>query len=361
MSKPRELLDLLLSNPREAGTDGALQARRVLSEHLSQLGFDVEEQPFRFSAASLTAYPLFGAGLGWLMLIQILLLTAPAAPSWAALVTWGVGVVALGVLLAGVSLGWAPLGGQVRDSANLIATRGGIDQVRRWIVAHYDTKAQGISLAGRLVAMMYAAAVVLLITVLAVMRLWGPIDVDVVAGAAVVALIACGLAGRGGLRGSSPGARDNATGLLAAITLAQHDTDPGTGFLFTSAEQFGLVGSRIFALTYGTELPGAEVINLDILDDRGPLRVWYHTGAGAGLAGEVAKRLQHDSLAARTRRTPLLLAVDSVPLARSGAAAVTVTRFDWSTLRLVHTARDEAEGLDFATAEAVGRALAQGR
>ena len=167
MSKPRELLELLLSNPREAGTDGALQARRVLSEHLSQLGFDVEEQPFRFSAASLTAYPLFGAGLGWLMLIQILLLTAPAAPSWAALVTWGVGVVALGVLLAGVSLGWAPLGGQVRDSANLIATRGGIDQVRRWIVAHYDTKAQGISLAGRLVAMMYAAAVVLLITVLA--------------------------------------------------------------------------------------------------------------------------------------------------------------------------------------------------
>lgn len=86
---------------------------------------------------------------------------------------------------------------------------------------------------------------------------------------------------------------------------------------FTSAEQFGLVGSRIFAVTYGTGLPGAEVINLDTLDDRGPLRVWYHTGAGAGLAGEVARRLQHNSLAARTRRPPLLMAVDSVPLARS--------------------------------------------
>jgi len=361
MSKPRELLDLILSNPREAGTDGALQARRVLSEHLSQLGFDVEEQPFRFSASSLTAYPLFGAGLGWLMLVQILLLTVPRAPSWAALATWSIGVVALGVLIAGVSLGWAPLGGQIRESANLIATRGGMDQVRRWIVAHYDTKAQGMSLAGRLVGMVYAAVIVLIITALAVARLWGPIDVDIVAGAAVLALIACGLAGRGALRGRSLGARDNATGLLAALTLAQEDTDPGTGFLFSGAEQFGLVGSRIFALKWGPALPGVEVINLDTLDDRGPLRVWYHTGAGVGLADAVAGRLQHDSLAVATRRSPPLVAVDSIPLARSGAAAVTVTRFDWSTLRLVHTARDGAENLDFDTAEAVGRALAQGR
>jgi hypothetical protein len=361
MSKPRELLELILSHPREAGTDGALQARRVLSEYLSRLGFDVEEQPFRFSASGLNAYPLFGAGLGWLMLVQILLLTVPRAPAWAALATWCIGVAALGVLLAGVSLGWAPLGGQIRESANLIATRGGVGQVRRWIVAHYDTKAQGMSLAGRIVAMVYATVVVILITGLAVARLWGPIDVDIVAGAAVLALIACGLAGRGALRGSSLGARDNATGLLAAITLAQEDTDPGTGFLFSGAEQFGLVGSRIFALEHGPALPGVEVINLDTLDDRGPLTVWYHTGASGGLAGEVAKRLQHDSVTVAARRAPLFVAVDSTPLARSGAAAVTVTRFDWSTLRLVHTARDGAENLDFTTAEAVGRALAKTR
>ena len=361
MSKPRELLELILSHPREAGTDGALQARRVLSEHLSQLGFDVEEQPFRFSASSLTAYPLFGAGLGWLMLVQILLLTVPRAPSWAALVAWVIGIAALGVLLAGVSLGWAPLGGQIRESANLIATRGGVDQVRRWIVAHHDTKAQGMSLARRLLAMAYATVIVILITVLAVVRLWGPIDVDIVAGAAVLALIACGLAGRGALRGSSLGARDNASGLLAAITLAQEATDPGTGFLFSGAEQFGLVGSRIFALEHGPALPGAEVINLDTLDDRGPLTVWHHTGASAGLASDVVGLLQHGSLTVDTRRAPLFVAVDSVPLARSGAVAVTVTRFDWSTLRLVHTAGDGAEDLDFTTAEAVGRALSQGR
>lgn len=361
MSKPRDLLKLLLSDSREAGTDGALQARRVLSEHLSNLGFDVEEQPFRFSASSLTAYPLFGAGLGWLMLVQILLLTVPRAPSWAALATWVTGTVALGILVTGVSLGWAPLGGRIRDSANLIATRAGTDRVRRWIVAHYDTKAQGMSLASRLAAMVYSAVIVLLLTGLAVARLWGPIDVDIVAGVAVLALIACGLAGRGALRGGSYGARDNATGLLAAVILAQQDTDPGTGILLTGAEQFGLVGSRIFADKHGPSLPGVQVINLDILDDRGPLRVWYHRAAGGRFAEELAGRLQHGSWTVRPRRMPLVLAVDSVPLARSGAAAVTVTRFDWSTLRLVHTAGDEVDGLDFATAEAVAQALVQGR
>ncbi len=111
---------------------------RTLRDHLSALGYAVEEEPFRFSASSLTAYPLFGAGLGWLMLIQIPLLTVPRAPAWAALATWLIGGLALGVLVAGVSRGWAPLRGQARETANIIATRGSTP-VNRWVVAHYDT------------------------------------------------------------------------------------------------------------------------------------------------------------------------------------------------------------------------------
>ena len=49
--KVYEILDLILSAPREAGTEGALQARRTLREHLSALGYAVEEEPFRFSAS----------------------------------------------------------------------------------------------------------------------------------------------------------------------------------------------------------------------------------------------------------------------------------------------------------------------
>jgi hypothetical protein len=51
--------------------------------------------------------------------------------------------------------------------------------------------------------------------------------------------------------------------------------------------------------------------------------------------------------------------VDSWPLARAGASAVTVARLDWRTLRLIHTPRDTMDGLSLETARAVGAAVAR--
>ena len=59
----------------------------------------------------------------------------------------------------------------------------------------------------------------------------------------------------------------------------------------------------------------------------------------------------------RRRRQPLWAFADSQPLARTGAAAITVARLDWATLRRVHTPRDTPDGLAFRTAESVGRLL----
>jgi hypothetical protein len=50
--------------------------------------------------------------------------------------------------------------------------------------------------------------------------------------------------------------------------------------------------------------------------------------------------------------------VDSLPLARAGARAVTLGRLTWRTARLIHTPADRSEGLSLDLAEAVGRALA---
>jgi hypothetical protein len=50
--------------------------------------------------------------------------------------------------------------------------------------------------------------------------------------------------------------------------------------------------------------------------------------------------------------------VDSLPLARAGAAAITIGRLTWDTLRLIHTPRDVPEGLSLESAERVGRAIA---
>lgn len=355
MSEPRDIVAVLLSSPREAGTGGALQARRVLTEYLTSLGYRVQAQPFRFSAASLNAYPVFGAGLGWLMLIQIPLLTVARAPAWAALAAWVLGLPALVMLVLGMALGWGPLGGDRREDANLIATKG-TEPVKRWIVAHVDSKAQGLSKAARWLVIAFSGLVILELTALTLWRTRGPIDVDVVAGAAVFVLAACGIAGRGSLSGESAGARDNGTGLLAALVAAKA-AGPDIGFLLTGAHQFGLVGARVFAQTHGPQLLGAEVVDLDIIDDRGPLRTWAYNGSGAWLAQREAKRVTLPGVRIK-RSSRIAFPRESRPFARAGATAVTLSRFDWSTLKRVHTATDVADGLEFTTATAVGKAVA---
>ena len=96
----------------------------------------------------------------------------------------------------------------------------------------------------------------------------------------------------------------------------------------------------------------------DTIDDEGLLFVVSHDPRGAALATALAARLGTVGLPVRTRRLPLGILVDSLPLARAGAAAVTVGRLTWRTLRVIHTPADVPEGLSLEAAERVGRALA---
>jgi hypothetical protein len=357
VARARELLALVLDTPREAGTPAVAHARRLVSDHLAGLGYQVREQPFTFYPSSLNAMPMFGAGLGWLTLLQIPLCTVAGAPRWAALAAWLLGLLALGGLVRGTALGGSSLGSGVREDANLIATRGS-GPVRRWYVAHLDSKAQGHSLAGRAVGVVVALLAVLALTTLALLRLRGPVDSDTMAYVAILALAACGLAARGALRGGTPGARDNGSGLLAALVAAEVASGEGVGVLITGAEEFGLVGARVFAREHGPQLLGVEVVNFDILDDQGALYVVSHDPSGGRLADREAERLEATRLVVRRRSQPLWAFADSQPLSRAGAAAVTVARLDWATLRKVHTSRDTPAGMAFETAESVGRLVA---
>ena len=348
-------LERVLALPREAGSAGAAEAREILREALERLGYQVEIQRFRFSPRTLSAFPLAGAGLGWLALLQIPLLLMPALPAWAALLVWIGGLGGLLAVTSGTALGWGQAG-ESREDATLIARRGATP-IRRWIVAHTDTKAQGHSMAGRLMAVWVVILSIVACTSLAILRLQGSLPVAPVAGAAALTLLAGFLAGRGRLAGTTVGARDNGSGLVAALAAAESSLDPATGILLTGAEEFGLVGARILAGTRPDLIRGIEVINLDTLDERGALSLVSHDAPGRALAARLAPLLASPDALVRQRRLPLGIFVDSYPLARGGGTAVTIGRLDWHTLRLLHTPRDTTDGLTFATALRVGRTL----
>ncbi|MGH7701469.1 MAG: M28 family peptidase [Gemmatimonadales bacterium] len=357
MPSAREVIAGVVALPREAGTPEAAAARALLAAHLAGLGYRLEEQRFGFPPSSLAAYPILGAGLGWLALLEFPLLTLPSVPSWSALAAWLAGLTALSCLTLGLGMGWTPPGTDLREDANLIATRGG-GPIRRWIVAHSDTKAQGHSMAGRLVAVWVILLSTVTVSALVVSRLAGPLSLWGAGGGVGLTLLAGVLAGRGGLKGRSPGARDNGTGLLAALVAAEQSRDPTVGILITGAEEFGLVGARVFARRLGSGLTGVEVVNLDTLDDAGPLYVVTHDRRSDRLAERLAGRLAPGGRSVRRRRLPLGILVDSLPLARAGSLAVTVSRLNWGSLRVMHTPGDTPDRLSWETAELVGRAVA---
>jgi hypothetical protein len=344
----------VLALRREAGSTGAARARELVAEHLEALGYRVERQRFAFVPGSLNGFPVFGAGLGGLGLLQLPLLTSAVAPSWAALLVLVTGLTLLVVVAVGIGLGWLVLG-ESREDENLVATRGDAP-LRRWLVAHLDTKAQGQSMAGRLVAVWVIGLAIAILAALASARLGGPLALPPTALGGAVAVLAGALAGRGRLRGESQGARDNGTGVAGALAAAE--VSGGAGILITGAEEFGLVGARVFVRQSGDRLRGAVVVNLDTIDQEGTLAIVSHDARGSSLARAEAPRLATLGLGARLRRLPVGILTDSLPFARAGVSSVTVGRLTWRTLRTIHTPRDTPEGLSLETAIRVGRALA---
>jgi hypothetical protein len=271
----------ILAGHREAGTAEAEQARDVVARHLAALGYRVSLQHFRFHPSALLGFPILGAGVGAAALLALPLLALPGVPGWGALAVWFLVLAGTACLSVGVAAGWLNLG-DARQDANLLAVRGEAAP-HRWIVAHLDTKAQGQSMAGRLVAVWLMVVAVGCGTGLALARLGAPLPLWAAAAGASLAVLAGALAGRGRLRGTSRGARDNGSGVVAALAFAETSDDAGTGILISGAEEFGMVGARMFVRVQGS-LEGVTVVNLDTIDGEGVLFVVSHDARGRGVA-----------------------------------------------------------------------------
>jgi hypothetical protein len=221
-----------------------------------------------------------------------------------------------------------------------------------WLVAHYDSKGQGLSMRARLAAAGASLAGAALLAAAAGVALsrGDPPPALWLAGAVPAMLGGYGLLAAG-VRNDSPGAVDNATGVLAVLAVADAlPRDAAVGVLLTDAEELGLLGAAALARDRVELLRGTAVVNFDGLDDAGPVVAFAHR-AGP-LTDAVAAALG-------ARRAPWLpVLVDGIALARVSRECVTLLKGGWGTMGVVHTPRDTADRLTLAAVDEVAEAVA---
>jgi hypothetical protein len=242
-------------------------------------------------------------------------------------------------------LGRVPLAG-----VNLIAVRPG-GRVTVWLVAHYDAKGQPLSMAGRLVAAGLGALGALALVGAAGRALAGaaPGAAAALAGAAV--LVGAALLAGTRVTDGSPGAVDNATGVVTVLAVADRLPAGATvGVIFSDAEEYGLVGARALARERPELLRETAVLNFDGIDDGGRTRAVMHR------SGPLAAAVAAAAGARPARWLPIL--VDGRVLARAAAESVTLVRGGWRTARVVHTPRDTAARLALTGVRAVAAGVA---
>ncbi len=345
--------------PRIPGSSEIGDVQTVIVEQLERSGYGVKRERFRASARPLIAASIAGSAFGWTVLMLVPLLVLDFTGWTVALV--GAAALALAVLASlGIANGYLPVKIDSVDAINVCATRG---HSALWLVAHSDSKGQGLSLAGRVSAVVLLGAGLILLASCLVVRLWTPLPWWAVAPAVVLTVTGGAGISRKAVTNESFGAVDNATGVIAALVAAERLRGRSdVGVLITGAEEFAMAGAKAWATAHGAN---GIFINFDGVDGRGIYRVTTHPTPGAAggrqsaeLGAALVRRLQAAGADAKLGSLPPGILVDGVVLAKAGMPGVSLSRGDWKTLRVVHTVRDVHQRVDVGAAVLAGRAAA---
>ena len=224
------------------------------------------------------------------------------------------------------------------SGVNLIAVRPS-DRPTVWLVAHYDSKGQPISMWVRL-----AGFTLLLLGALLFLLNW----------IAAVAALGVGLAivSQNRVNDNSPGALDNASAVITVLmAIDQVPRDAAVGIVFPDAEEYGLAGARALVAERAELFQDSAIINLDGIDDIGGITAFAHRPGPIGDA--VARALE----ASRWRWLPVV--VDGIALARVAREAVTILKGNIKSMEAVHTPHDTTARLRLDGAAQVAAGLAR--
>jgi hypothetical protein len=345
-----------VAKPRLTGSRGARETAETLRACFAALGYDVQDREFTFNPwPGRLGITVAGAIylIGSLAAAGLLYADNPfAAVAMLLIVLVVVGLIGL---FARPAIDALPLGSQ--PGMNMLMQKPG-SRPRYIIMAHRDSKSQPVPLAFRGPAIGIGVVTWLALLVAALLHTARPLPGGVIlllgalAAVAGLVLVFCWVDNR------SPGALDNASGVVAALGIAAREADAGdVAFLITDAEELGLAGARAAA----PHLPPVfGVINLDGLDDEGNFYVLERFGTlrKQGLAPHLAAALLQEADArgepADRRDLPFGIPVDHIPIVRAGTPALTLMRGSLKSLRRVH---QPADNLDSLSGDGVNRAI----
>ena len=328
-----------LAIPRGTGTEGNRVVRTLLTEALQARGFRVETQEFPASPDSLVAVQVAGALLGGGAFAALLVFQLPALrgllPVFALLLVAGIGIY--------LQRAARQPPRRAATGVNLIGRKRG-DLPDAWLVAHYDSKSQPLSMAARIVAV--AMALIGAAGILVFSAVPSPVSAILL----VPAMVGGALLARCRTGNGSPGALDNATALATVLEILDRAPTAKVGVVFSDAEEWGLLGARAAVRERPDLFGGRPVINLDGLDDRGSPLLFVHRPGPLGL------RLRQALGARVARKLPVF--VDGMALAAAAGECLTVMRGNWRSARIVHTPQDLPGALTLSGAQEVAAGVA---
>jgi hypothetical protein len=226
---------------------------------------------------------------------------------------------------------------------NLIATHG--EWIPRvWLCAHLDTKSQPVPTLVRAVGIVVEAVGYAIAALLALLLSAGILPHPiwwVFAGA--VTLVGAVPVMLSVVTNRSPGALDNASGLMTVLAAASTlPRDSRFGVLITDAEELGLAGARAWC---SAAARGSVVVNCDGVDDHGPIIVMYSGSRPTELLNAVSEACRNSGESCETSRLVPGLLTDSVAFTDAGFQSVTFMRGTWRSLLRVHSRRDSLRRL----------------
>lgn len=358
--------------PRKTGTDGHVKAAEQIIGLLRELGCKVEEEDFSILLPPwvwFNGFPFISLTLlvgTWFALKHIPLLAFILATTS---VLWVIGWDRFWIRFGG----WIVSESSSRGirSKNILATFAGVEDKRPlFFVTHYDSKSQCLSLFARAICLLLSslsAGIFSLWVLISVFRTWmGSVSLTPPTWIQGCFLLTVGLnvlfiVTRNG--NDSDGAVDNASGVSVLLEVAKiirktPSKNISPVFLFTDAEEFGLLGSLMFQRKHGTDMAKRQawVINVDSIGGRGRMRAYAFGGKGKKWLAEILGFARKKGFF--LRKIPFLRGVmmDHLPFSRAGIPALSLTNVSGEGWHL-HTQRDKFSLLDERGLEEMGKLL----